>query len=383
MARDFVVLARVSGRFRMRRVFVVLGLVAAGLLGLSSAAEAKRAKAAAPPAPTLDAQTINDAAPPPDAADASGQKGKRKGKSKDAGKAKAKAKATAAIDPLVIKEGVLLDRVRFSPGAIDGRPGENLEKAIKAFQAAQGLQPSGNLDADTWAKLTQTSTDPVVVDYAVTPEDAKGPFLEKLPPKMEDMEGLKRLSYTSVREELAEKFHMSEGLLQALNPGKSFDEAGTHILVANVLLAPATDKSAKGKVARIEIHKADRSLEAFDSEGKLVAFYPASIGSEEKPAPSGELEVRAVAEHPTYTYNPEYQFKGVKTNRKFTIAAGPNNPVGAVWIDLSLKSYGIHGTPEPERVGKTYSHGCVRLTNWDALQLASMVKKGTVVDFKD
>jgi lipoprotein-anchoring transpeptidase ErfK/SrfK len=362
----------------MRKTFVVLGLLAAGLLGLSPAAEAKRAKAVAPPAPTLDAQTINDAAPPAEVPNAPGQKGKGKAKSKPKDSAK-----TKAVDPVAIKAGILLDRARFSPGAIDGRPGENLDKAIKAFQAAQGLQPSGNLDPDTWARLTQTSTDPAVIDYAITPEDAKGPFLDKIPPKMEEMEGLKRLSYTSAREELAEKFHMSEALLQALNPGKNFEEAGTQILVANVAAAPAADKSLKGKVARIEINKAARALQAFDADGKLLAFYPASIGSEEKPAPSGTLEVRAVAENPTYTYNPEYQFKGVKTDRKFTIAAGPNNPVGAVWIDLSLKSYGIHGTPEPERVGKTYSHGCVRLTNWDVKQLASMVKKGTVVDFKD
>src|SRR3712207_8258259 len=114
-------------------------------------------------------------------------------------------------------------------------------------------------------------------------------------------------------------------------------------------------------------------------DGKLVAFYPASIGSEEKPAPSGSRKVERVAQNPTYTYNPKYQFKGVKSDKPFTIKAGPNNPVGAVWIDLSIESYGIHGTPEPEKVGKTYSHGCVRLTNWDVRQLAAMVEKGTPV----
>ena len=115
----------------------------------------------------------------------------------------------------------------------------------------------------------------------------------------------------------------------------------------------------------------------------MVAFYPASIGSAEKPAPSGEFAVRRVTKNPDYHCDPKFAFKGVKTNRKLTVAAGPNNPVGAVWIDLSKPSYGIHGTPDPEKIGKTQSHGCIRLTNWDALDLAGMVHKGTVVKFVD
>ena len=120
-----------------------------------------------------------------------------------------------------------------------------------------------------------------------------------------------------------------------------------------------------------------------DKDGKLIAFYPASIGSEEKPAPSGMSKVTNIVKNPPYTYNPKYEFKEVKAAQKFTIKPGPNNPVGLVWIALTGEGYGIHGTPEPEKVGKAGSHGCVRLTNWDALELAGMVDKGTPVEFID
>jgi lipoprotein-anchoring transpeptidase ErfK/SrfK len=141
------------------------------------------------------------------------------------------------------------------------------------------------------------------------------------------------------------------------------------------------DEKAKEKVHKIAIDKTARALRALDKDGNLVAFYPASVGSQEKPAPSGTHKVERVAESPTYTYNPEYKFKGVDSEKAFTIKPGPNNPVGLVWIDLSIESYGIHGTPEPAKVGKSYSQGCVRLTNWDAKELASMVDRGTPVEF--
>lgn len=326
------------------------------LLGLAGGAEA-----AAPSSASLTPQAINEAAP-----------------SEKATRAK-----KDQADPFAIKVAVLLTRARFSPGMIDGRPGENLTKALKAFQGAQGLNPSGDVDRDTWDKLSAISPDPVVTEYEVSPADVKGPFLEKIPAKMEDMVGLKQLSYRNARELLAEKFHMSEALLTALNPRRDLEDSGTKIVVANVAGTETVDRTLKGKVARIEIAKSGRQLQAFDTDGKLLAFYPASVGSEEKPAPSGSFEVRSVAQRPTYTYDPAYAFKGVKSDKKFTIAAGPNNPVGVVWIDLSAKSYGIHGTPEPEKVGKSYSHGCVRLTNWDVEQLAFMVHKGTAVEFKD
>jgi lipoprotein-anchoring transpeptidase ErfK/SrfK len=291
------------------------------------------------------------------------------------------AKKEKEISPAFIKAQVLLDRARFSPGVIDGHNGENMQNAIKAFEKTRGLKPDGALDDELWAKLNETSADPALIEYTIQDEDVKGPFV-KIPDKMEEQATLDRLGYQSPEELLAEKFHMDEDLLKALNPGKRFDEAGASIVVANVAAHPEPSKQAE-KTAKIEIVKSEHVLRAIAKDGSIMAVYPASIGSEDKPAPSGSYTVRAVAPRPNYTYNPEYDFKGVKSKEKFEIKPGPNNPVGSTWIDLSVESFGIHGTPEPEKVGKAYSHGCARLTNWDAEELSKMVEKGTPVVFID
>jgi lipoprotein-anchoring transpeptidase ErfK/SrfK len=278
---------------------------------------------------------------------------------------------------LLTKAQVLLDRARFSPGVIDGKSGENFSNALRAFQKENGLQENGELNAETWGKLAQGS-EPAVIEYTITAADVKGPFADDIPEKMEKKAKLKRLDYTGADELLAERFHMDEDLLTSLNAGKKFDKAGTVIAVANVNVKPV---ALKGKIGKLEVDKSRKQLRVLGADGKLLAMYPASIGSEEKPAPSGTLKVARVAKNPTYTYNPDFAFRGVKAKEEFKIAPGPNNPVGAVWIALNEKTYGIHGTPDPEKVGKAASHGCVRLTNWDALALAGMVKKGTVVEF--
>ena len=281
------------------------------------------------------------------------------------------------IDATIAKLQILLDRARFSPGVIDGRDGENVRLAIKAFRQANGLSESDRLDEETWRLLTDRSK-AVLKEYRITEDDTAGPFAKTIPDKMEEMADLPHLGYLNARELLAEKFHMHEELLDALNPGASFDKAGETIVVAAL-----TDEAPQERVERIEVNKAEQSLRAFAKDGRLIAFYPATVGSTENPAPSGRHKVTRVAKNPNYTYNPDYAFKGVKTDEKFVIEPGPNNPVGSTWIGLSVEGYGIHGTPDPSKVGKTSSHGCVRLTNWSAQQLARMVRPGTPVDFKE
>jgi lipoprotein-anchoring transpeptidase ErfK/SrfK len=284
--------------------------------------------------------------------------------------------ATDRMTPLGIRVQVLLDRAHFSPGEVDGKFGENAKKALRAYAEAQQLSTSGDLTREVWQKLVHDGR-PALTQYTISPKDVSGPFLRKLPDRMEDMKHLPRLGYTSPREGLAEKFHMSEDLLAALNPDRHFDRAGVTIVVADV--AAADSKPAA--VEKVEVDKQRQTVKVFDRSGNLVAFYPATVGSEEKPSPSGRLKATSIDHNPTYRYNPEYRFKGVRSRTAFTIKPGPNNPVGTVWISLSAEGYGLHGTANPDKVSKAQSHGCVRLTNWDAERLAKQVKKGTPVVF--
>ena len=288
-------------------------------------------------------------------------------------------KSSKMAVPEVVKAEILLDRARFSPGSIDGIDGDNFRKALRAYQARMNLPVSGVLDQATWTALTSRDRAPVVVERSITAQDERGPFVKTIPGAFEKQAALKRLAYRNVQEELAEQYHSSVGLLEALNKGVNWKRAGTVIAVPQVVV----DRPGKPSVMRVDVDKLDHAVRAYAADGTLVAFYPASIGSREKPAPSGRFEIRRIAHNPDYTYNPKYAFKGVKTKHPFTIASGPNNPVGSVWLDLSYEGYGIHGTPDPDLVGKTQSHGCIRLTNWDAENLASMVSKGTEVDFLD
>jgi lipoprotein-anchoring transpeptidase ErfK/SrfK len=171
-------------------------------------------------------------------------------------------------------------------------------------------------------KLSASSRDPVLQQYAISAADLKGPFTERLPSKLEEMKDLPALGYRSAREAIAEKFHMSEELLTALNPGKKFDAAGETIIVANV------SNKISGKGARIEVDKSAETLKVFDGAGRLLAVYPATVGSEQKPAPDGTLRITSISRNPVYRYDPEYKFKGVKSQEPFTIRPGPNNPVG-------------------------------------------------------
>ena len=269
---------------------------------------------------------------------------------------------------------ILLDRKGASPGVIDGRFGSNVDKALAAYREITGdnLQST---DAEGIRKRLMESGGEAFADYKITAEDAAGPYVASVPEDYGEKAKLERLSFTSVTEMLAERFHMDEAYLKALNPEANFNRPGTIIKVANFGQLVATP------VNRIVADKGRKQVRAYDQAGKLVAAYPATIGSADTPSPTGNHAVSRVAFDPNYTYNPKVNFKQGDNDKVLTIPPGPNGPVGSIWIALDKPTYGIHGTPEPSTIGKTESHGCVRLTNWDASELAKLVKSGVMVEF--
>ena len=278
--------------------------------------------------------------------------------------------ATTTGAAATLRAQILLDRAWFSPGEIDGGTGSNTTHAIQGYQRSHDLEASGKLDAPTWQALNAGAPD-ALVTYTVSAEDAAGPFVA-LPQGMAERSKLPALGFESALEMFGEKFHASPKLLQRLNPGKDFAKAGTELVVPNVAGVPAPAKTAK-----VVVDKSDSTVAMLDDAGKVIAQFPASTGSEHDPLPVGDWKIQGVAHDPKFHYNPELFWDADSKDEKATLAAGPNNPVGVVWVDLSKPHYGIHGTPEPSKVGKTESHGCIRLANWSATVLSNSVAPGT------
>jgi lipoprotein-anchoring transpeptidase ErfK/SrfK len=298
--------------------------------------------------------------------------------------------STAKIDPK-LEAQIWLDRKSFSPGEIDGTMGKNTQKALAAFQETHKIPVStSTVDPKTVELLREEGVEPIV-SYTITQADVKGPFVEKIPQDFMEQAKLKSLSYASPIEALSEKFHTSREILKKLNPKSDFS-AGAEIQVPNVLeprkasedkkLQQASGKKPTTRNHTVVLSKERQDLMVKDGDGKTIFFAPITAGSDLYPYPVGAWKVKGVAKNPAFNYNPELFKDSKPEHKKAKIAPGPNNPVGTVWIDLTAPHYGLHGTPEPAKIGYSESHGCIRLTNWDVQELASLVSVGTPVIFE-
>jgi len=303
-------------------------------------------------------------------------------------------------DAKVMTAQVLLDRLGFGPGVIDGRGGTSFAKALKGFQEARGLGATGKLDTDTAKALAAYAQTPGTIEVTLSQADLAGPFVGPIPDDPAEQAKLPAMGYSNAMEELAERYHTTSTTLVALNSPNTPLRPGTRIKVPNVrpastdypadlgpdwkvTLAQLNVSSDQPRAARIVVDKSDGVLRVYDDQDKLIAQFPATMGSTHDPLPIGNWTIRGKSYLPSFHYNPDLFWDAKPTDTKTVLKPGPNGPVGVVWIDLNKEHYGIHGTSTPETIGRTTSHGCIRLTNWDAARLSLMVSPGTPAVFQE
>lgn len=269
---------------------------------------------------------------------------------------------------------VALERMHFSCGFIDGDQGMRTQRMLRAFQSSRGLSQSGKLDEATRNAIGEPGEP--FLNYIITQAD-----IDSIMPKPAGWKAksqAKRLGYNDMWEMLGEKFHCTRGYLRQLNPQVKTFIAGTEVIGPKVYPAAPIPKAAS-----LRINLGETSIEALDASGRIIAFFPCSIAKDKNKRPNGALTVKSVVPNPDYTFDPALFADAAKAEgltKKMVLPPGPRNPVGTDWIGLSLPGYGIHGTPEPENISRTQSHGCFRLANWNADKVLKMVKVGTPID---
>ena len=295
------------------------------------------------------------------------------------------------IDGTTFHAQVLLDMAGFPAGVIDGREGSSFKTAVRGFQKSRGLKESGTLDPATrQALLSQNRASTVMVK--LSREQVAGPFVYPFPKKPEAQAELDAMSYRNMLEKVAEAFHTTPDTIVALNGPTKLIGPGQTLRLPNVLpsskdYAGAKDKQAalltlfnvegatpKGK--SIVVDKSEGTLKVLDASEKLIAQFPVTTGSGHDPLPLGKWKVTTYAFLPPFHYQPDLFWDVADDKDEHRLPPGPNGPVGVAWLDLTKDHYGIHGTGEPQTIGKTQSHGCLRLTNWDVMRVSRMLEPG-------